>query len=66
MKRWFARWGGPILVVTLILTGTLVATLVLRELRPCGWLDITLRGDACLCEEMHVADLPSEASGFVP
>jgi hypothetical protein len=66
MKRWFARWGGPILVITMILIGTLVATLVLRELRPCGWLDIALRGDACLCEEVHVVDSPSESGRFVP
>ena len=37
-RRWFECWGGPILVVTIILVGTLLATLVLRELRPCGWL----------------------------
>jgi hypothetical protein len=42
VKRWFACWGGPVLVVTLILAGTFLATLVLRELRPGGWLDIAL------------------------
>jgi hypothetical protein len=43
-RRWFACWGGPILVVTLILAGTFVAVLVLRELRPGGLLDVVLRG----------------------
>jgi hypothetical protein len=45
-KRWFACWGGPILVVTLILIGTFTAALVLRELRPGGLLDVVLRGGA--------------------
>jgi hypothetical protein len=45
-KHWFACWGGPILVVTLILAGTFIAALVLRELRPGGLLDIVLRGGA--------------------
>jgi hypothetical protein len=45
-ERWFACWGGPILVITLILIGTFVAALVLRELRPGGLLDVVLRGGA--------------------
>ena len=43
-KRWFACWGGPIMVVTLILAGTFIAALVLRELRPGGLLDMIFRG----------------------
>ena len=66
VKHWFECWGGPILVVMIILVGTLVAMLVLRELRPCGWLDVALRGDDCLCAEVDNAESPLEASGFVP
>lgn len=65
-KRWFACWGGPILILTIVLVGTFLATLVLRELRPCGFLDVALRGDARLCEEVNISDSPLEASGFVP
>ena len=43
-KRWFAYWGGPVLVVAIILVGTFLAALVLRELRPGGLLDVILRG----------------------
>jgi dolichol kinase len=42
MRRWTECWGGPILVLSIILISTLLATLVLRELRPCGWLDVAL------------------------
>ena len=55
-RRWVACWGGPALVVAIILVGTLLATLALRELRPCGWLDVALRGDGCLCVEGVAAD----------
>lgn len=65
-KHWFERWGGPILVVAIILAGTFLATLVLRELRPCGWLDVALRGDDCLCREIDLADSPLEAGELIP
>jgi hypothetical protein len=65
-QRWFERWGGPVLVVTIILVGTFMAALVLRELRPCGWLDVALRGDGCLCSEVGLADLPLETGEFIP
>lgn len=65
-QRWFECWGGPILVVTIILVGTFLATLTLRELRPCGWLDVALRGKSCLCSEDGLADLPLEMGGFTP
>ena len=65
-KHWFECWGGPILVVTIILVGTLLATLVLRELRLCGWLDVALRGDHCLCSEAGLADLSLETSQLMP
>lgn len=55
-RRWIKCWGGPILVLTIILTGTLLATLVLRELRPCGLLDAALRGGGGLCTEVVVSD----------
>jgi hypothetical protein len=55
VRRWFECWGGPILVLTIILVGTLVATLVLRGLRPCGWLDVTLRGEGCMCIALDLA-----------
>ena len=68
MKKrcWVACWGGPALVVAIILVSTLLATLALRELRPCGWLDLALRGDACLCEAVDVAASPLVTSGLVP
>lgn len=66
VKHWFECWGGPILVVAIILVGTLVATLLLRELRPCGLLDVALRGDGCLCETVNVVEPPLETSGFIP
>jgi hypothetical protein len=65
-KRWFACWGGPVLVLAIILVGTFLATLVLRELRPCGWLDVALRGDDCLCTEIDLADSPLEAGELIP
>ncbi|MBN1813625.1 MAG: hypothetical protein JXA14_17430 [Anaerolineae bacterium] len=65
-RRWFARWGGPALVLAIILVGTFLATLVLRELRPCGWLDVALRGDDCLCMEIDLAGSPLEASECIP
>ena len=55
-RRWIECWGGPTLVVAIILVSTLVATLVLRELRPCGWLDAVLRGNGGLCTEMVVSE----------
>jgi hypothetical protein len=55
-RRWFECWGGPALVVAIILISTLVATLVLRELRPCGWLDAVLRENGGLCTEMVVSE----------
>jgi hypothetical protein len=65
-KHWFECWGGPILVVTIVLVGTLLATLVLRELLPCGWLDIALRGGDCPCSDAGFAGLSLEASQSVP
>jgi hypothetical protein len=43
VKRWFECWGGPVLVVTLILASTFIAMLVLRELRPGGLIDGLVR-----------------------
>jgi hypothetical protein len=56
VRRWIECWGGPTLVVVIILVSTLVATLVLRELRPCGWLDAALRGGGGLCAEVAVSE----------
>jgi hypothetical protein len=66
IKRWFACWGGPILVLAIILVGTFLATLVLRELRPCGRLDVALRGGDCLCAEVGLAGSSLEAGRFMP
>jgi hypothetical protein len=55
-RRWLECWGGPTLVVAIILVSTLVATLVLRELRPCGWLDAALRGGGGLCAGVVVSE----------
>ena len=56
VRSWIECWGGPTLVVVIILVSTLVATLVLRELRPCGWLDAALRGGGGLCTEVVVSE----------
>jgi hypothetical protein len=54
------------LVVAIILVGTFLAALVLRELRPCGSLDVALRGDDCLCAEVDAVESSLEASVFIP
>jgi hypothetical protein len=44
VKHWFECWGGPILVVAIILLGTFLAAFVLWELRPGGFLNVILSG----------------------
>jgi hypothetical protein len=65
-KRWVDCWGGPVLVLAIILIGMLLATLALRGLRPCGWLDAALRGGDGLCVEMVAADSQVSMSEAAP
>jgi hypothetical protein len=66
LRRWVDCWGGPTLVLAIILIGMLLATLMLRELRPCGCLDAVLRDGDGLCVEMISADSDVSASEVGP